>query len=126
MSEFGAFLGGSYARGAADVYSDLDLYVITADGAYKDFFAERAAFVRQLGEPVFLEDFDEYGFDLMLFMFSRRNGGRAGAWARGRLPAHPWRSPRGPAGQEGDPGRNHVSLRSTRCLRSRWSGYAAW
>jgi predicted nucleotidyltransferase len=64
-----AFLGGSYARGAADAYSDLDLYLITVDETYTDFFAEREAFVRQLGEPVFLEDFDEYGFDLMLFIF---------------------------------------------------------
>jgi predicted nucleotidyltransferase len=76
-----AFLGGSYARGAADAYSDLDLYVITVDGMYKDFFAERAAFVRQLGEPVFLEDFDAYGFDLMLFMFS---DGTEGELALGR------------------------------------------
>ncbi len=65
-----AFLGGSYARGTADAYSDLDLYVITADGMYAEFFAERAAFVRQLGEPVFLEDFDEYGFDLLNFIFA--------------------------------------------------------
>jgi predicted nucleotidyltransferase len=77
----GAFLGGSYARGAADAYSDLDLYVITVDGTYMDFFAERVAFVRQLGEPVFLEDFDEYGFDLMLFMFS---DGTEGELALGR------------------------------------------
>ncbi|HEX6383969.1 MAG TPA: nucleotidyltransferase domain-containing protein [Anaerolineae bacterium] len=28
-----AFLGGSYARGAADEYSDLDLYLITTDRA---------------------------------------------------------------------------------------------
>lgn len=77
----GAFLGGSYARGAADAYSDLDLYVITADGAYTDFFAERGTFVRQLGEPVFLEDFDEYGFDLLLFMFA---DGTEGELALGR------------------------------------------
>jgi predicted nucleotidyltransferase len=77
----GAFLGGSYARGAADAYSDLDLYVITADGAYQDFFAERAAFVQQLGEPVFLEDFDEYGFDLLLFIFA---DGAEGELALGR------------------------------------------
>ena len=44
-----AFLGGSYARGTADAHSDLDLYVVTADGAYADFFADRAAFVRRLG-----------------------------------------------------------------------------
>jgi predicted nucleotidyltransferase len=77
----GAFLGGSYARGAADACSDLDLYVITADGAYKDFFAERRAFVRELGETVFLEDFDEYGFDLLLFIFA---DGTEGELALGR------------------------------------------
>jgi predicted nucleotidyltransferase len=53
-----AFLGGSYARGTADAYSDLDLGLITTDEAYEDFFAGREAFIRLLGEPVFLEDFD--------------------------------------------------------------------
>lgn len=51
-----AFLGGSYASGAADAYSDLDLYVITADEAYEEFLAGREAFVHNLGEPLFLED----------------------------------------------------------------------
>jgi predicted nucleotidyltransferase len=53
-----AFLGGSYARGAADAYSDLDLYLITTDGTYEDFYDRREQFMRQLGEPVFLESFD--------------------------------------------------------------------
>jgi hypothetical protein len=52
-----AFLGGSYARGTADAYSDLDLALITTDAAYADFCARREAFIRLLGEPVFLEDF---------------------------------------------------------------------
>lgn len=52
-----ALLGGSYARGTADAYSDLDLALITTDEAYADFFAGREAFIRLLGEPVFLEDF---------------------------------------------------------------------
>jgi len=65
-----AFLGGSYARGTADAQSDLDLYVITADVAYTSFLVERVAFVRQFGEPVFLEDFNDYGFDLLLFVLS--------------------------------------------------------
>src|SRR5262245_4875251 len=44
-----AFLGGSYARGTADFYSDLDLGLITTDVAYEDFQAGRAVFIRLLG-----------------------------------------------------------------------------
>lgn len=64
-----AFLGGSFARGAADAYSDLDIYAITTDEAYDDFFAERHAFMHRLGRPVYLDDFDEFGFDMVLFTF---------------------------------------------------------
>ena len=53
-----AFLVGSYAKGTADEHSDLDLYLLTAADAYDDFLEGRAAFVRSLGEPAFLEDFD--------------------------------------------------------------------
>src|SRR5262245_39464032 len=53
-----AFLGGSYARGAEDAYSDLDLCVISTDEAFDDFIAGRAGFVQQLGETLFVEDFD--------------------------------------------------------------------
>lgn len=53
-----AFIGGSHAQGTADAYSDLDLYLITTDEAYADFTAGRQAFIRTLGEPLFLEDFD--------------------------------------------------------------------
>ena len=53
-----AFLSGSYAQGTADVYSDLDLGLITSDAAYEVMLAERAAFIRLLGEPVFLENFN--------------------------------------------------------------------
>jgi hypothetical protein len=57
-----AFLCGSRARGEADEYSDLDLCVITRDEAFESVMAERAAFVRQLGEPMFMEDF---GLDVL-------------------------------------------------------------
>jgi predicted nucleotidyltransferase len=53
-----AFLGGSYARGTADEYSDLDLYLITTDEAYEDFCAGRKSFMGLLGEPVFIENFE--------------------------------------------------------------------
>jgi predicted nucleotidyltransferase len=52
-----AFLAGSYARGATDAHSDLDLGLITTDEAYETFLAERKAFIQRLGEPLFLEDF---------------------------------------------------------------------
>jgi predicted nucleotidyltransferase len=73
-----AVLGGSYARGAADAYSDLDLYLIATDEAYDDFFAGREAFLRLLGEPLFLEDFNDYGFDLLLFIFADGTEGELG------------------------------------------------
>lgn len=51
-----AFLGGSYATGQADSHADLDLYLITTAEAYADFLADKEALIRQLGEPLFLED----------------------------------------------------------------------
>jgi predicted nucleotidyltransferase len=53
-----AFLGGSYATGKADSYSDLDLDLITADDAYEDFLKECPTFISLLGEPLLVEDFD--------------------------------------------------------------------
>ena len=64
-----AFIGGSLATGSTDEYSDLDLYLITTDEEYTSFFTERVVFMRQLGEPVFLEDFHGFGFDMVLFIF---------------------------------------------------------
>ena len=58
------FLRGSRARGEADEYSDLDLCVITRDEALENVVAEREAFIGQLGEPVFIEDF---GLDRIAF-----------------------------------------------------------
>jgi predicted nucleotidyltransferase len=63
-----AFLGGSYTKGTADAYSDLDLSVITTDAAFEDFVAGREAFLRQMGDLVFLEDFDLQ--NLVFFIFA--------------------------------------------------------
>src|SRR6186997_2497157 len=51
------FLAGSYATGAADGYSDIDLGVITTDAAFADVIADRDALIAQLGEPLFLDHF---------------------------------------------------------------------
>lgn len=71
-----AFLGGSYAQDKADKYSDLDLYFITTDEAYKTFLAEREGFIRQLGEPLFLEDFGASHGYLIIFA----NGAECEIW----------------------------------------------
>lgn len=52
------FLVGSYAKGTADPFSDIDFYVFVGDEAYEAFCNGRAAFIHQLGNPIFLEDFD--------------------------------------------------------------------
>ena len=66
----GAILSGSHARGKADAYSDLDLGLILADGAYNDFFARREAFVRHLGKTIFLQDYHGNDTDLVFFILA--------------------------------------------------------
>ncbi len=52
-----AFVGGSYAKGTFDQFSDLDLFVITSDSDYEDFCAQRNEFIALLGVPLALENF---------------------------------------------------------------------
>jgi lincosamide nucleotidyltransferase B/F len=78
-----AFLGGSHVAGTDDEYSDLDLYLVVRDEHYETFFAERQAFMGRLGDPVFLEDFSDFGFDMVVFIFS---DGVEGELALGRTP----------------------------------------
>ena len=61
-----AFVGGSLATGSADGYSDLDLYLITNSEGYGAFFDKREEFFRAWATPVFLEDFNEFGFDMLI------------------------------------------------------------
>jgi len=63
-----ATLFGSHARDAVDEWSDLDIGIVIADDAYDDFIVDREAFVRQLGEPLFVEDFDIPG--LLFFILA--------------------------------------------------------
>ena len=65
-----AFIGGSYARGITDAYSDLDFGLIITDETYEYFLADREAFIRLLGEPVFLEDYHGDGADFVFSIFS--------------------------------------------------------
>ena len=58
---------GSYVKGKADAHSDLDLYVITTDEVYEDFIEDHVAFIQQLGETLFMEDFDLSGIVFLIF-----------------------------------------------------------
>jgi predicted nucleotidyltransferase len=62
-----ALLVGSFAKGTADAHSDLDLYLVTTDEAYEAFVAEREAFIRLLGEPLFVENFDLTNVVFLIF-----------------------------------------------------------
>lgn len=48
-----AWLFGSKGRGGSDALSDLDLWLIMADGAFEELVADKLAFVSDLGELVF-------------------------------------------------------------------------
>ena len=63
-----AFVGGSLATGEVDHRSDLDLFAILGSDSYKAFFAARREFVRSWANPVFLEDFNGFRFDMLVFI----------------------------------------------------------
>jgi hypothetical protein len=62
------FLGGSHATGMADEHSDLDLYLIVSDPDYEEFFGDRFRFLARLGTPILAEDFNGFGFDMIVFL----------------------------------------------------------
>ena len=65
-----AFLGGSYAAGTANEGSDIDLYVVTEERDYRDFFSRRVEFMGSWTEMAKLDDvldFEGLGFDMVTF-----------------------------------------------------------
>jgi len=54
----GLVLGGSLARGEADPYSDVDLYVVVRDEAFGEVLAKRRAVAEAVGSPLFAFDVD--------------------------------------------------------------------
>lgn len=64
------FLSGSYAAGSADAFSDVDLLLVSMEGAYDRFFEGRWQFMAKLGELVLSEDFDGFGRDMLLYLYA--------------------------------------------------------
>lgn len=53
--------------GTADQHADTDVYLVVYDDAYDAFFAERRTFMGRLGHLAWLEDFNGFGHDMVLF-----------------------------------------------------------
>jgi predicted nucleotidyltransferase len=62
-----SLLTGSYARGTADAYSDLDFCLITRTEAYENFIGEKEEFINQIGETLFVDDFNHPDMILVIF-----------------------------------------------------------
>ena len=65
-----SFIGGSFATGLADEFSDLDLYAIVDIEAFNEFLSDHQKFFEKFCEPVFLEHFDGFGFDMYAFILA--------------------------------------------------------
>jgi streptomycin adenylyltransferase len=93
------YLTGSHATGIADAHSDVDLCVVAAVGQRDALWADRAALVGALGEPLQVEDFD--GDDTVFFILATGTDGEltvtdVGAMARSsRGPHRPIHDPDG-------------------------------
>src|SRR6266496_4368068 len=66
-----AFVGGSIAARTFDDVSDVDLYAVTLEPDYEQFFTRREAFMCTWARPLLLVDtlnFEGLGFDMLHFV----------------------------------------------------------
>src|SRR6266446_9889815 len=73
-----AFLGGSLADGTEDDFSDIDIYYILDEQSYPDFPTQMRTRLGEMGPLVFLEHHNNFGFDLILFIFQNGVKGELG------------------------------------------------
>src|SRR5438876_11594035 len=73
-----AFLGGSLADGTEDDFSDIDIYYILEEQSYSDFTSQMRDRLAEMGPLVFLEQHNNFGFDLILFIFQNGVKGELG------------------------------------------------
>src|SRR5205823_10058694 len=64
-----AFLGGSLADGTEDDFSDIDIYYILEEQSYSDFTSQMRARLAEMGPLVFVEQHNNFRFNLILFIF---------------------------------------------------------
>ena len=73
-----AFLGGSLVDGTEDDFSDIDIYYILDEQSYSDFPTQMRTRLGEMGPLVFLEQHNNFGFDLILFIFQNGVKGELG------------------------------------------------
>lgn len=79
----GIFLGGSLAKGNADLFSDIDLRIVVTDAYFNDYIQHKQDILREFGKVLFFEDlhptapysiahYDSFiKTDLFIYTFSR-------------------------------------------------------
>jgi len=73
-----SFLGGSLAAGTADTYSDIDIYFVVDPSEYDSFHSDVASLLNTFGPLVYFDQHNDFGFDLVLFMFKNNVKGELG------------------------------------------------
>src|SRR5438445_308438 len=73
-----AFLGGSLADGTKDDFSDIDIYYILDEQSYPEFPTQMRTRLGEMGPLVLLEQHNNFGFDLILFIFQNGVKGELG------------------------------------------------
>ncbi|TMI42576.1 hypothetical protein E6H21_00135 [Candidatus Bathyarchaeota archaeon] len=73
-----AFLGGSLADGTEDDFSDIDIYYILDEQSYPEFATQMRTRLGEMGPLVLLEQHNNFGFDLILFIFQNGVKGELG------------------------------------------------
>lgn len=81
----GIYIGGSIAKGNADIYSDIDLRIVVIEEAYKKYIEQKQELMRGFGSVLFFEQmnakapyvvahYDHFiKMDLFIYTFSRMN-----------------------------------------------------
>ena len=80
-----AFLGGSLASGLADQYSDIDIYYVIDPREYESFHPSVRSLIDGLGPVAYLDEHNNFGFDLVLFMLTNGTEGELGCGTPDKL-----------------------------------------
>ena len=98
-----AFVGGSVAAHTDDEVSDLDLYAVTLEPEYEQFFSRRHAFMRTWARPLLMVDtldFEGLAFDMLHLVPGRRRVRRTGSRSYREFPCNARRSTCSPRQQD--------------------------